>query len=309
MKLSVIIPVYNTEKYLKKCLDSLVNQTYKNIEIVIINDGSPDNSDKIIKKYKKEYPKIINYITQDNHGQSYARNVGIEKSTGDLITFVDSDDYIENNMYNDMIDILKREKTDLVICDMSLEQKGKKTIMSNTDFKSLFECPVSVCNKIMKRELIKDLKFIEGVWYEDYNFFTKVCLRNPSYSLCKKPLYNYQIHDNSTMNNNNSLKNLDIITATEDIIKQGIDKDLKESLIIEHIVLDSINRIAKHKNKDKKYALKEMHKYIKKNIKNIFKTKIYKNTSLKRKIIIVLNYYNLWSLSKLILSLKGALFK
>lgn len=94
MKVSIIIPIYNSEKYLKQCLESIINQTYKNIEIICINDGSTDNSEKIIKDYLKTN-KNITYLKQPNAGQSIARNKGLEKATGDFILFVDSDDFIE----------------------------------------------------------------------------------------------------------------------------------------------------------------------------------------------------------------------
>ena len=309
MKLSVIIPVFNTEKYIKKCLESVINQTYKNIEIIVINDGSTDNSDKIIQKYVKEYPKKIKYVYQENKGQAYSRNLGIKLSKGELITFVDSDDYIERNMYQQMIEHLERENTDMVICDMYMEKNNIKNVISSTNFKTLFNCSVSVCNKIIKKEFIKNIKFIEGIWYEDYNFFINLCLNNPKYSLCKEPLYNYQIHNNSTMNNNNSLKNLDIIVATEDILAKNIDKEIKELLIVEHILLETVNRVEMQKNKNKKYVLKQLNAYIHKHIRNIFKTKVYIESSCKRKIIIILNYYNLGFISKILLNLKGVLIK
>ncbi len=101
-KVSVIITVYNTEKYLNKCLDSLVNQTYENIEIILVNDGSIDNSEKICLSYAKEY-KNIYYFYQDNQGQQSAQYNGLKKATGDYVLFVDADDWIENNMIADML--------------------------------------------------------------------------------------------------------------------------------------------------------------------------------------------------------------
>lgn len=113
MKVSIIIPIYNSEKYLKQCLESIINQTYKNIEIICINDGSTDNSEKIIKDYLKTN-KNITYLKQPNAGQSIARNKGLEKATGDFILFVDSDDFIEKNMVEKLIDPLtKSSKIDL----------------------------------------------------------------------------------------------------------------------------------------------------------------------------------------------------
>ena len=98
-KVSVIVPVYNTEKYLKKCLDSLVHQTLKEIEIILINDGSTDNSQKIIDEYVLKYPKLFKVFSQKNSGQAVARNLGIKNSKGEFIAFADSDDYLEIDAY------------------------------------------------------------------------------------------------------------------------------------------------------------------------------------------------------------------
>ena len=304
MKLSIIIPVYNSEKFLDKCLASIINQTYKNLEIIIINDGSTDNSKKIIDKYLKKYKKYIKYIEQENSGQAHARNVGLKSASGDLITFVDSDDYILPTMYEDMINILKEKDVDMVMCDVSLEKEGKKTVYSATTFDNIYSCPVSLWNKIFKRKILNNISFIEKIWYEDYNYFMNICLKNPTYALCKKPLYVYVTHVGSTMNNNNSLKNLDIIIATEDIIKKGISKQIEETLIINHILIDTINRVYNQKSAEKKLVIKTLNEYIHKHIKSIFKTKEFKNTNIKRKIIMLLNYYGLGYLSHIILKIK-----
>lgn len=304
MKLSVIVPVYNTEDYLEKCIESIIQQDYKNIEIIIINDGSIDNSEKIIKKYKKKYPKLIKNIKQANKGQAYSRNVGLDLANGELITFVDSDDYIEPGMYKKMIDLMVHEKSDLVICGMFLEKEGIKKETNTTNFDSLYKCSASVCNKIMKRELINDLHFYEGIWYEDYNFFIKICLKKPKYSICKEPLYTYRIHNESTMNNDNSIKNLDIIKATNDIIENNIEKDVLDMLIIDHILIDAINRVHKQNSKDKKQVIKILNAYVKEHILSISNTKTFKSCALNKKIIMLLNYYNLGIISKWLLKIK-----
>ena len=109
IKVSVIVPVWNVEKYLEKCLDSLVNQTLKEIEIIVVNDESPDNSQKIIDKYVKKYPKKIKALSQKNGGQGSARNHGLKYATGEYIGYVDSDDYIEKNMYELMYNKAKKK--------------------------------------------------------------------------------------------------------------------------------------------------------------------------------------------------------
>ena len=109
IKVSVIVPVYNVEEYLEKCLESLVNQTLKDIEIIVVNDGSPDNSQKIIDRYKEKYHNIIS-IEDINHGQGYARNKGISLAKGKYIMFLDSDDTVELTILEKMYNIIEKQQ-------------------------------------------------------------------------------------------------------------------------------------------------------------------------------------------------------
>ena len=113
---SIIVPVYNVEKYIDKCLNSLVNQTLKNIEIIVVNDGTKDNSQKIIDKYTKKYSFIRSYI-KENGGLSSARNYGLKHAKGEYIAFVDSDDFVDKNMFEQMYLYAKNNKYDIVVCD------------------------------------------------------------------------------------------------------------------------------------------------------------------------------------------------
>ena len=117
MKVSIIVPVYNVEEYLKKCLDSLIYQTYKDIELIIVNDGTKDSSQKIIDKYKKKYPSIIKSYIKENGGLASARNYGIDKSNGDYVMFVDSDDYVDTFMVEKLVDVVKQKNSDIVVCN------------------------------------------------------------------------------------------------------------------------------------------------------------------------------------------------
>ena len=115
MKVSVIVPVYNSGKYLKKCLNSLVNQTLKSIEIIIIDDGSTDKSRKIIAWYKSQYPNIIKVILCSHNGVAYARNLGIKEAQGEYIKFVDADDYLNINTLELMYNAAKEHDVDIVV--------------------------------------------------------------------------------------------------------------------------------------------------------------------------------------------------
>ena len=125
-KVSIIVPVYNVEKYIDKCLDSLVNQTLKDIQIIIVNDGSKDDSIKIIKEYQEKYGNKIKYLEKENGGLSDARNYGIPYAEGEYIAFLDSDDYIEKNAYEEMYNIAKKEEADMVECDFYWEYPNKR---------------------------------------------------------------------------------------------------------------------------------------------------------------------------------------
>lgn len=120
LKVSVVVLVYNTAKYLKKCLDSIMNQTYENIEVIIINDGSTDESANIISEYLKNYPEIIKYFSKENSGIADTRNYGIEKVSGDYFLFVDSDDYIDINLISNLVKCIENNNIDIVKYKMNI---------------------------------------------------------------------------------------------------------------------------------------------------------------------------------------------
>ena len=115
--LSVIVPFYNVENYIEKCLETLVNQTLQDIEIILVNDGSQDKSVDIVKKYLNKYPDKITYLEKENGGLSDARNYALPYAKGEYIAFLDSDDYVEKTMYKDMYELAKKENSDMVECD------------------------------------------------------------------------------------------------------------------------------------------------------------------------------------------------
>ena len=314
MKVSVIVPVYNVEKYIDKCLDSLVNQTLKEIEIIVVNDGSPDNSQKIIDEYVKKYPDKIKSYIKENGGQGSARNLGLEHSKGEYISFVDSDDWLDYNALEKMYNIAKKEKSDIVICDIIDHYIEKEIYHNCTKYSSIYNVTPSACNKIFKKDVINNLKFLSKLWYEDFNFTTKVLLTNPSISNISGGLYHCNCGHISTMNNNNSLKNLDILTVIDDITDYAkknklYNKNIISYLIFDHVLITTINRVSEQKNKDKKKVLKELIKYCHQNISDYRKQDFYKKIPRNRKIIAFLNYNGMSYLSKKILKLKKMLNK
>ncbi len=125
--ISVIIPVYNAEKTIKKCLNSLISQAYKNLEIILINDGSTDNSKEICEDYEKKYTNII-LVSKQNEGPGKARQIGLEKATGDYISFIDSDDYIDENFYNKLVNALEKNDADIVECGYNIIDENMQLI-------------------------------------------------------------------------------------------------------------------------------------------------------------------------------------
>ena len=313
IKISVIVPVYNVEKYIDKCLNSLVNQTLQDIEIIVVNDGSPDNSQKIIDRYVRGYPDKVKSYTKENGGQGSARNLGLKYVTGKYLSFVDSDDWLELNALEDMYNLALKEKSDIVICDMiDHYEDGSSRIFNCTNFDSVYEVTPSACNKLFKFSVVSDIKFLDREWYEDFNFTTKALLKNIKISTISLPFYHCHARLISTMNNNNSIKNLDMITVIEDLKEYANKNNLYNEevfayLIFNHILITSINRVAKQKNKDVKYVLNKFINYCHKNIPNYRKMKFYERITFSRKIVAYLNFHRLYRISKVLLNIKKML--
>ena len=261
--ISVIVPVYNVEKYIEKCLKSLVEQTLKNIEIIIVNDGSTDNSKKIISKFAEKYSNI-KYYEKTNGGLSSARNYGIKYANGEYVAFLDSDDYVEKNLYELMYKKALQENSDMVECDFIWEYYGKNGEIVKTKkdkrkkFKTLNQyvknARVVAWNKLIKKQIIDDfnIRFPEGLIYEDIEFFYKLFphLNKISY------VNIYGIHyvqRNGSILNSNPEKIGDIFKILDNVIKYYRDLDIYENEMkyrYRRILLgSSMKRILKIKDK------------------------------------------------------------
>ena len=222
--ISVVVPVYNAEKYLDKCIESIINQKYSNLEIILVDDGSKDNSLGLCKKYAKN-DKRIKVIPKENGGVSTARNVGIEAASGDFIAFIDSDDYIDENMYFNMIQKASEYECDIVMCDCYKVNCDKKEVFTH-DIRSGFynkeqlyseyfgkllmldsiNYPPTVSNWLMliSADIIKDnkLKYKEGIKFsEDLLFGSQVMYyANSFYYLKGECYYNYTNNPTSVTN-------------------------------------------------------------------------------------------------------------
>ncbi len=216
IKISVIIPVYNVEKYIGQCLDSIVNQTYKNLEIIIVNDGSNDNSLEIINRYSQN-DRRIKIINLENKGVSFARNIGIKNSEGNYISFVDSDDYLNLNTYEKLAENLDGE--DLIIFNYGRFENStgeiiKEKYVSDDEMQELPEekrylyskINHSCWNKLYKTEYLKrnKFKFFE-ILYEDVFFNLEVIYSTNNIKILNESFYNYRVNrKDSIMGNRNN---------------------------------------------------------------------------------------------------------
>lgn len=217
VKITVIVPVYNVEEYLATCLDSLINQTYKEIKIVCVNDGSKDGSQKILEEYAKKDARI-EVINKKNGGLSSARNVALEKCDTEYVMFCDSDDSFNEKMCEVMLDTMEKDKSDVAVCEKNiiyyvheemresderyygLKYYGKKRINDEV----ILNTNVSVLNKIFRMEVIRkyDLSFPEGLNNEDFYFYNAFMSRATTISFVHEKLYNYVRRGDSIMSKN-----------------------------------------------------------------------------------------------------------
>lgn len=208
--LSVIIPAYNVEEYLSRCIDSVINQSYQKLEIIIINDGSTDNSRSVCEEYAHADSRIL-LINKENGGQSSARNIGLEIAKGDYITFVDSDDYIDLDTYavnmdflieNQHIEILqfpvKYSNRKLKAPDKPHLISGEKNIFANWWTNDIITS--SMCDKIFQKEVFKTIRFPEGQIYEDHFLIVDLSETVQNVYLSNKGCYHYVVRDSSTTN-------------------------------------------------------------------------------------------------------------
>lgn len=253
-KISIIVPVYNVEKYLAKCLDSLVNQTYQNIEILVVNDGSTDDSGKIINDFSVKFPEKIKPFYKKNGGLSDARNVGIDNATGDYIGFVDSDDYVLETMFEEMLDLAEKHSAEMVICNIQkVDERGnviqKLTQIPNMPEKIDLETHFSVfsdisyfaCNKLFKKNLFETKRFKKGISFEDIQLIPQLLLECKTIAQTQHFHYHYLERQNS-ISKTHTEKGLDILQAVEDVevafeksIYSHKRKELKNFHILEGI--------------------------------------------------------------------------
>lgn len=306
IKISVIIPIYNVEKYLKRCLNSVVNQSYKNIEIILVDDGSPDKSGEICDEYAKKDSRI-RVIHQQNAGLPEARNSGLKIATGDYIGFVDSDDYISIDMYECLASQVKRLNADIACCGIyrvfdegrRIEKTSRhknEAVFSREEAFIEFQLYDSIgpaaWNKIFRRNLFGDIRFRPYKRLEDFWYVGKCISRADRISYSPVYGYNYMIRKNSITHSKFREKDYDIVNVADEVytlFNKQFPKNTTSEItkILWYIVC--INEMILSGVYDKK-MIKKCKKIIIKNMYNILRSKYLKNTRKSQLLLFSLNY-------------------
>lgn len=237
MILSIIIPVYNVEQYLEKCLNSVIYPSIDNYEIIAVDDGSTDSSSEILADYSERYAELVKVITTSNGGLGAARNVGIEYSAGDYIIFLDSDDRLSPNAVPEIISELDgsfdiclfnidsvNENGDIIRRDSGCNRYGSFSLIDNPEL--LFQLPAA-CNKIFRRSIFFEtgIRFPGRVWFEDYRTIPKLYLHTDRIKAINKSWYLYLQRSGSITNSGNAARNLEIIDAAKDLLEYYTEHD------------------------------------------------------------------------------------
>ncbi len=288
MKFSIIVPVYNVEKYLEKCLESILNQTFKDFEAIIVNDGSTDNSQEIIDKYVNKDQKIFKSFKKENGGLSDARNFGIERAKGEYIVFLDSDDYIDENLLNTLNNYISKNS------DLQLLKIPYKRVDENENiiYKEIIDeelnsgenlfiklrnkkvCIEPACFYCINREywIRNKFSFPIGKFHEDFAIMLIVLLKAQKVQIIKNSYYNYTIRNNSIMTSN----------SYEKKVKKAYDK-------LEHYdnIMIKLDRIEHLNKKTKEICLEYISTAICMSIRNLkdIDKKIYRTELKKRKVL------------------------
>lgn len=322
--ISVIVPVYKVEKYLNQCVDSITNQTYKNLEIILVEDGSPDNCGRICDEYAKKDSRI-KVIHKENGGVSSARNVGLNTSTGNWIAFVDSDDWIEKEYFEAMINQAKKENANVILCGYNriwknnvekvnasgetVNYTSKKYLINSLNPQTGF----GFCHmKLIQRECIGEIRFNENlVVGEDALFNIQISKNIEKAVFLKQPIYNYRNNSNSVVkryDENYANKYLYSMKVNKEyLLKNYYEEEILQNyynFVAYHVMLVAINYCYHPYNivKNRRKLLKEVC-----NIKE-FKEGIirsnFENISLTRKITLFTLKYKLYIFTEIICKIR-----
>lgn len=316
IKFSVIIPMYNIEDYIEKCIESILNQKYDNYEIIVVNDGSKDKSEEKVLSIKSDKIKIIN---KKNGGLSSARNEGLKHVTGDYIWFIDGDDYIEENAFLLLNDYLSKRDCDVISFRYYKDYLKYKTIQTdNIDIKDKKQYPLintSACTKIFKSDFYikNNFEFSEGKIYEDLSLIPFVMSMAKEVGFIEEPLYNYVYRENSIMNSKKEFKeNRDDKFYAMDRLYSlytscGLNEEYSEELeylTIKHLLLVYSTEILIFKSNIYNLRCKNVLKYLKNINPKWYKNKYLKASSILTRIYVYMFKMKMFYLCKMALKFK-----
>lgn len=294
-KISIILPCYKTEQYLPLCLKSVQQQTFKDWELICVDDGSPDNLAKIIKQYQSK-DKRIKYYHQENQGLSGARNTGLKKATGNYVFFLDSDDQLPKYALKTLYTIAKETKVPLVASrQKEIDKKRTDVIITHKHIKDdIFSSFVkdnkihsSACNKLYKKDILKNRQFIQGIYFEDWPFLTMLAADIDSYAITDIPCYIYREDNTSITRSSFNQKKADSYLKGIDAVYCYFEKrdDLRIAQKRMAIAMKMlINKTYKSRNKD-------LQKYVSTRCRELITTKVIKLFDLPLKSI-----FRLWKM-------------
>lgn len=243
-KISIIVPIYKVEIYIRECIESICNQTYRNLEIILVNDGSPDECGRICDEYAARDNRIKAFHIQ-NSGQSHARNVGLQAATGSYIGFVDGDDKVNPEMYEKLLNHALEQHAEIVECNFQgrkekipdeipegavISMTGREAITRQLDERTASRYPsTSVWSKLFKREVLQDMRFPDGRIHEEYAFLCGAFLNAQRYAYRNECLYERTLRSDSTTAEQFSKRTLDKIYVYQmrnELLKERGEKDL-----------------------------------------------------------------------------------
>ena len=285
--ISIIVPVYNVEKYLNRCIDSLISQTYQNIEIILVDDGSTDSSSEIVDGYLKKDNRI-KVFHKDNGGLSDARNKGIEISKGKYLSFVDSDDYVTNTYIETLYNTIIEYEADISICSYKVNYETGQILKKGKNKKGVYstekalknmlyhrDFDVSAWAKLYKKELFNGIIFPKGRLFEDAATTYKLMMKSKRISYNLKEEYYYIIRDKSITTNSFNLQKMDLIVSTKEMFDEvslnypRLKKAAKRRLV--YAYLSTLSQLVQSNDQSSKYEKQEqsIYNYIKKNGKSV----------------------------------------
>jgi len=305
IKISVIVPAYNVSLYVDKCLNSLVNQTLKDIEIIVINDCSTDNTKEILDKYKLKYKNISIINNTINKGIGYNRNLGIEKAKGKYVSFIDGDDYVEKDYLEKMYDFCEKNDLDICVCDIKKINDKDEFLSYDKDIKYfdisnlkdnpdlLLNINMGPTNKLFHNRLFndKEARFDEILKYEDIALLPRLIMNSNKIGKINDVSYNYVIHKNSETTTMNE-KVFDIIEVMKKVNGYLFKYDYYELVKneVEYLNIRTLFRytLQQKNQKDKLVAIKfidDVFNYLNSEFPNWKKNKIWKKRSFLKRII------------------------